>query len=94
MSALKPQFTISEKATVSPVSGVAQNFSDGKTVTYTVIAENGTTVEYSVSISMKGQIFGFEDWVAGVEGQEPDMTFYEPVGWASSNTGAHFSESF
>ena len=94
MSALKPQFTISEKATVSPVSGVAQNFSDGKTVTYTVIAENGTTVEYSVSISMKGQIFGFEDWVAGVEGQEPDMTFYEPVGWASSNTGAHFLKAF
>ena len=94
LSALKPQFTISEKATVSPVSGVAQNFSDGKTVTYTVIAENGTTVEYSVSISMKGQIFGFEDWVAGVEGQEPDMTFYEPVGWASSNTGAHFLKAF
>lgn len=26
----------------------------------------------------------------GVEGQEPENTFYEAEGWASSNTGAHF----
>lgn len=34
--------------------------------------------------------YDFETWVAGVEGQKPEMTFYEPTGWSSSNTGAHF----
>ncbi|MDD3038700.1 MAG: PCMD domain-containing protein [Bacteroides sp.] len=37
-----------------------------------------------------GTYYNFETWVPGVEGQEPDMTFYEPTGWSSSNTGAHF----
>ncbi|WP_195653336.1 PCMD domain-containing protein [Bacteroides cellulosilyticus] len=94
LKALKPVVTISEKATVIPASGVAQDFSGGKVVTYAVTAEDGKTVEYTVSISAKGQIYSFENWVAGVEGQKPEMTFYEPVGWASSNTGAHFLKAF
>lgn len=94
LKSLKPVFTISEKATVTPASGVVQDFSGGKSVTYTVTAEDGKTVEYTVSISAKGQIYSFENWVAGVEGQKPEMTFYEPVGWASSNTGAHFLKAF
>ncbi|MEF8803648.1 MULTISPECIES: PCMD domain-containing protein [Bacteroides] len=45
-----------------------------------VEGESGNTKTY----------YDFETWVAGVEGQEPEMTFYEPTGWSSSNTGAHF----
>ena len=35
-------------------------------------------------------MYDFEKWLPGVEGQEPENTFYEAEGWASSNTGAHF----
>lgn len=38
---LVPTITVSDKATVSPATGVAQDFS--KAVTYTVTAEDGTT---------------------------------------------------
>ena len=84
---LVPTITVSEGATVSPESGVAQDFSSP--VIYTVTAADGeTTVEYTVSIGNRIVKYDFEDWVAGVEDQEPDMTFYNPVGWSSSNTGA------
>lgn len=43
LKSLTPIIEISEKATVAPKSGVPQDFSAGKTVTYTVIAEDGTT---------------------------------------------------
>lgn len=42
LKALIPTFNISDKATVSPVSGVAQDFSSNKVVIYTVTAEDGT----------------------------------------------------
>lgn len=35
-----------------------------------------------------GTYYDFETWVKGVENQTPDMTFYNPEGWSSSNTGA------
>lgn len=60
---------------------------NGKTVTYIVTAENGSTAEYVASVSSQVTVYGFETWVAGVEGQEPDMTFYNPDGWCSSNAG-------
>lgn len=94
LKALVPTIEISEGATISPASGVAVDFSNSKVVTYTVTAENGTKTEYKVSVAGRGIIFDFEDWVAGVEGQEPEMTFYEPIGWSSSNTGAHFLKAF
>ena len=47
LKALVPTITASAKATVSPASGVAQNFTNP--VTYTVTAEDGTTQAYSVS---------------------------------------------
>ncbi|RED93604.1 DUF5018 domain-containing protein [Marinoscillum furvescens] len=49
LTALAPTVTISSKATVSPESGTAQDFSSA--VTYTVTAEDGTTVDYTVSVS-------------------------------------------
>lgn len=89
VTALVPTIVVSEGATVSPASGTAQDFSSP--VTYTVTAADGeTTAAYTVSISNRLLVYNFEDWEAGVEGQEPDMTFYNPVGWSSSNTGAHF----
>lgn len=52
----------------------------------------GQTVKVSFDgvklVTDTGTYYDFETWVPGVEGQEPDMTFYEPTGWSSSNTGA------
>ena len=38
LKALVPVIAVSEKATVTPASGVAQDFSGGKSVVYTVVA--------------------------------------------------------
>jgi outer membrane protein assembly factor BamB len=47
---LVPTITLSDKATVSPASGVAQDFS--KAVTYTVTAEDGTTQAYTTNLTV------------------------------------------
>lgn len=47
---LTPEITVSEKATVSPASGEAQDFTNP--VVYTVTAENGTSTEYTVSVNV------------------------------------------
>lgn len=89
LAALVPTIKVSDKATVSPASGVAQDFS--KPVTYTVTSEDGiVTATYTVSVGGQATFYDFETWVVGVEGQKPEMTFYEVAGgWSSSNTGAH-----
>ena len=48
VTALVPTIAVSEKATVSPASGVAQNFTSP--VTYTVTAEDGSTADYKVTV--------------------------------------------
>jgi hypothetical protein len=48
LTKLTPTLTVSEKATVSPATGVVQDFS--KAVTYTVTAEDGSTLAYTVTI--------------------------------------------
>lgn len=69
LKALTPVITISDKAIVSPATGVAQDFSAGKSVTYTVIAEDGTVKTYQVSVAGSQNIlkYSFEEWenVAG-----------------------------
>jgi hypothetical protein len=45
---LKPEIAVSEKATISPKSGQEQDFTNP--VIYTVMAENGTTRRYKVSV--------------------------------------------
>lgn len=45
---LKPEIAVSEKATISPKSGQEQDFTNP--VIYTVMAENGTTRQYKVSV--------------------------------------------
>lgn len=52
LTALVPTITTSPKATVSPASGVAQNFTNS--VTYTVTAEDGSTQTYTVTVSTQG----------------------------------------
>ena len=49
---LVPTIEVSEGATVSPASGEAQDFTNP--VTYTVMAQNGTTAEYTVSVFVEG----------------------------------------
>jgi len=51
ISSLTPTITVSNKATVAPLSGVTNDFSKGA-VAYTVTAENGTTKKWEVTISV------------------------------------------
>ena len=49
---LVPTIVVSEGATVEPASGVAQDFTNP--VIYTVTAQNGTTVGYTVTVVLEG----------------------------------------
>jgi len=48
VTALKPEITVSAGATISPASGVAQDFSNP--VVYTVTAQDGSTVDWTVTV--------------------------------------------
>ncbi len=50
VTSIAPTISVSANATVSPASGVAQNFSTAKT--YTVRAQDGTTATYTVTVSV------------------------------------------
>ena len=64
LSALIPTITCSDKASVNPKTGVAVDFSNGNSVVYTVIAEDGTVKKYNVSISGRNVVtkYDFDDW--------------------------------
>lgn len=93
LTALTPEITVSEKATVTPASGVAQDFSEGKRVEYTVTAESGASKVYTAMV--KGAYasvkFSFEEWrnerleMNGVA--DNDLLLPEDI-WGSSATGA------
>lgn len=85
LTALVPTIEVSEKATVTPASGVAQDFSNGKTVTYTVTAENGTTVEYVASISGNASFYDFESWSYGSTMYPEEQDYPILNGWACCN---------
>jgi len=51
ISTLTPVINVSPKATVTPASGVMQNFTEP--VIYTVMAEDGSTTQYTATINMK-----------------------------------------
>lgn len=59
---LVPTIGISSKATITPASGVKQNFAAD--VTYTVFAEDGTSKDYVVSLAGRQTSlkFPFEEW--------------------------------
>ncbi|WP_320887008.1 PCMD domain-containing protein [Bacteroides clarus] len=91
LKALKPIFTISDKATVSPASGVEQNFSGTNKVTYTVIAENGAVTTYSVFVVGKNTVlsYDFEEWETVAGSMYADQTYKLPIGgpWGATNDG-------
>lgn len=94
LAALVPTIKISDKATITPASGVVQDFSSP--VTYTVTSEDGiVTTKYTVSISAKKAVYDFETWVNAVPDEKPENTFYEVAGgWSSSNSGAQLLKMF
>ena len=84
LQALVPTITVSDKATITPGSGVAQDFT-GKVV-YTVTAEDGTVVKYSVSLLAKEGIYDFETWV-----EDQDYHYLSPSGsFGTTNGGSAF----
>lgn len=89
LSALIPTIVVSQKAKITPASGVAQDFSGGKKVEYTVTAEDGTTKKYSAFVAGASDYYSFETWESVNEGayEEPDG------GWATSNTGVFLIKS-
>ncbi|HEY8934559.1 MAG TPA: DUF5018 domain-containing protein [Cyclobacteriaceae bacterium] len=54
VTSLIPAIEISEKATVAPASGVAQDFTNS--VVYTVTAEDGTTQTYTVTVTVSTEV--------------------------------------
>lgn len=93
---MAPTITVSEGASVSPVSGVKVNFN--APVTYTVTAEDGvTTATYTVSVFKLGK-FDFESWdfqlMVAADPSNP-INYYEVSnGWASSNMGVFYLKGF
>lgn len=81
LTALVPTIEVSQGATVTPASGSAIDLSNGKSVTFTVVAENGTENTYTVSASGSIYFYDFETWETG--------TMYDdilnPAGWATCN---------
>ncbi len=51
VASLSPTITVSSDATISPLSGAAQNFASD--VTYTVTAENGTSQNWTVTVLVR-----------------------------------------
>lgn len=92
LTALVPTFKVSDKATVEPASGVAQDFSKGKQVTYTVTAEDGTQKTYVAFIAGNIQVYDFElGWTtAGYEENKTEAYDVPEEGWATSNVGVWF----
>jgi hypothetical protein len=91
VTSLTPTVTLSEKATVSPLSGTAQNFTSS--VVYTVKAENDSTQDYTVTVTIAPDtrstakaITGFT--LSGVNGtiNETDHTIVVTLPYGTSVT--------
>lgn len=88
LKGLIPTIKVSDKATITPESGIAQDFSSE--VTYTVVSEDGVTTNKYVVSCARSRMFVFSEWKNGVNGQKPEFTYQEPTnGFATSNVGAH-----
>ena len=83
LTALVPTIEVSQGATVTPASGSAIDLSNGKSVTFTVVAENGTENTYTVSASGSIYFYDFETWTS--EGAMYPEEITNPVGWATCN---------
>lgn len=86
LKSLEPQITISDKATVDPESGTAQNFSSP--VTYTVTAEDGSTQAYTVTVEVESQSNTISEVdvtgiTAPVAGATPDTSAKDGIHWSA-----------
>ena len=92
ISALIPQITISEGATVTPESGEPQDFSNGKVITYTVVSEDlSTTNVYKVSVANVQQVYkyDFEEWkVEEIKDWDGNVTWSYEIPSVGGWTGA------
>lgn len=89
LKTLVPTFTISDKATSSVESGKAMDLS--KNVTITLLAEDGTLVEYVVKTPIKNSLmkFTFNEWdTAQQEGSVPYVVPFPKDVLATPNEGA------
>lgn len=79
-----PIIEISEGATITPASGVVQDFSNNKKVTYTVTAEDGTVKVYTAFVEGTRKVlkYSFEEWKEGSNDLLPKNL------WAGSAAGA------
>lgn len=105
VSAVAPQFRLTEGATVSPASGTVHDFSDGRTVVYTVTSQDGSWQKsYNVSFRVAYNVseYSFEntrlvDGAAG--GQYYEWSDLSSSGewmgnWATGNPGFNLSAQF
>ncbi|WP_173076297.1 DUF5018 domain-containing protein [Tenuifilum thalassicum] len=76
VTSLTPTITVSKYATVSPASGVAQNFTNP--VTYTVTAQDGTTQDWVVTVT-----------VAATQSSANDIVTFEIPGQISATIDAN-----
>lgn len=86
LTSLEPAITISDKATVNPESGAAQNFSSP--VTYTVTAEDGSTQAYIVTVEAESQSNTISEVdvtgiTAPVAGETPDTSAKDGTHWSA-----------
>lgn len=81
-----PIIEISEGATITPASGVVQDFSNNKKVTYTVTAEDGTVKVYTAFVEGTRKVlkYSFEEWK---EDSKNDDLLPKNL-WAGSAAGA------
>ena len=63
---LVPTITLSDKATVSPATGAAQDFS--KAVTYTVTAEDGSTQAYTATVTVDKPVYNGTVYIGNLDG--------------------------
>lgn len=80
---LVPTIVVSDKATVTPGSGVSQDFNSS--VKYTVIAEDGTESIYTASVSGSGSVSDFENWGYDTSMYPESEQIYKIDGWATCN---------
>lgn len=84
-----PIITLSPGATVTPASGVVQDFSKGKIVKYRVTAEDGVHFkDYLVSVVEKISLkHGFEEWTTGKTPSDKEYPILVDKLWANANSG-------
>lgn len=95
LTAMSPQFVLTEGAEVTPQSGSVHDFSDGKTVQYTVTSEDGQWQRlYTVGFKAPEQVteYSFENFKLDSSGKyytwsDTDSEGAELNNWATGNPG-------